>query len=385
MTTAQPTTATADSLRTILTDTFGDVELTGLELHDQPCFIAREIGEALGYANGGKRFASSITGRWSSDMVEGKHYAILSQQQLHMLAQLKGSTTGTFPNRGLIVLFEAGLNIALLRTSMSAGVRLRAWLAERAMPALARGRAVDAHGEVIEGSYTRPALDTNDLRQRRLTLAEARRSLAKLELKGAITGEQGAQGLREALAATMRGILSDDLLDSLGRPSAPATPTGASDDPCIVETTAIDGPVKPPPIPLKEISRRWKTPMELTVVLSMPGTYNQRKRRIGDAITGVGVERFGNRDGLRKHAIWSFTYEANRRAGESIQVDANGRAKGCEGRLYNPREVAPLLKAWLSEHKPEWLPTEPPPNLSTVRVDPEQQGQSSSSAGGASC
>ena len=398
MTTAQPTTATADSLRTILTDTFGDVELTGLELHDRPCFIAREIGEALGYANSGKRFASSITGRWSSDMVEGKHYAILSQQQLHALVQLKGSTPGTFPNRGLIVLFEAGLNIALLRTSMSAGVRLRAWLAERAMPALARGHAVDAHGEVLEGSHARPqpALDTNDLRQRRLALAEARRSLGRIERDGAITPQQRGQALLGAFRSTMRGVLSDAMLDALGAPPAP--PLAGPNLPRRIAADAVMLPEE-----AAVVDRSWLAPEQIAARLEMQGTRRELQARIGRAISGVGRENYTDgkgepdRDGLRKDRSLAKPAVVNKQgAGDSIQIAADtGLPDTTEGFVYHPRKVPPMLRAWLRENRPGWLPARPG-NLSTVRVDPEQQGQSSaelgqsspqssSSAGGASC
>lgn len=132
-----------DILRAILTDTFEGVTLTRVEVRGRPAYIAREIGEAIGYAHGGKRFATRIRETWAAEMQDGRDYAVLNGEALATFKRLVG--TNSVPsktNQGLLILFERGLHLALLKTTKPAGERLRAYLAESIMPGLARGQAV---------------------------------------------------------------------------------------------------------------------------------------------------------------------------------------------------------------------------------------------------
>ena len=44
-------------------------------------FVAREVGAAIGYPNGGKRFVSQITNEWKKEIREGEHWYRVSGEQ----------------------------------------------------------------------------------------------------------------------------------------------------------------------------------------------------------------------------------------------------------------------------------------------------------------
>ena len=183
--------------------TFEGRALTTLQIDGRPAWFAREVGEVIGYAHRGKRFASKITGEWSTELLDGHDYRVVTGRELAAFKESIFKGTGSVPlggNRGLVVLFESGLHLALVKTRKEAGVRLRRFLADKVLPQLVR-----------TGSYmpeeASPALAV--LRERRLQQKadlEARR-VAVLETKA------HAQALRETVRALHRlGRIDDDTL-----------------------------------------------------------------------------------------------------------------------------------------------------------------------------
>jgi prophage antirepressor-like protein len=122
--------------------TFDDHRVTTVTYQGRPAWIAREVGVALGYAQGGKRFASRITGEWAGEFVDGKDCAVLSGREavlLHRAAGLEGTEPVPLrSNRGVLVLFESGLYLALAKTEKEAGIRFRRFLVDEVLPQLAR-------------------------------------------------------------------------------------------------------------------------------------------------------------------------------------------------------------------------------------------------------
>lgn len=351
MTTHPLTPSQPDSLRAILTDTFEGVALTCVELQGRPCFIAREIGDALGYSQRGKRFADKVTGAWAPEMEEGRDYQVLAGDDLAALKAVLPLGTTSVPSRSpsVMVLYERGLHLALLKTNKAAGRRLRTWLAERAMPALARGKAIDAHGQVLEGTHGRPALDTDDLRQRRLTLAEGRRTLERLEREGVLEPKQAGRALLQTFKATMRGVLSDELLDSLGAPAAPER----SQLPARVPPNAVMLPAE-----AAVVDRSWLSPMQIAARLEMPGTKRELQARVGRAISSIGELAYdGDKNGLRNDRAMARPVVVNKQgAGDTLQVDGEtGEPATTFGHLYHPQRVPPIVEAWLRRNRPEWL------------------------------
>jgi len=159
-------------------------------------FVAREVGTAIGYPNGGKRFVSQITNEWKKEIREGEHWHRVSGSDLKALKAQGGAAAaaqdgpasgpsplpvlangpeagplspGHGPRRGpsgaedlddgpapgpsraaaasaflfaheSILLTEEGLNLALLRcgSTRPIAVEFRAWLARDVVPQIAR-------------------------------------------------------------------------------------------------------------------------------------------------------------------------------------------------------------------------------------------------------
>lgn len=137
-----------------LRNVFEDKPLTTLTVHGRPAWIAREVGAAIGYAQRGKRFATKISGDWSNEFMEGQDYQVLSGSELRLFNKLWAEGTGTGPfrsNRGLLILFESGLHLALVKTHKPEGVRLRRFLADQVLPQLVRTGEYSPDREVIGG------------------------------------------------------------------------------------------------------------------------------------------------------------------------------------------------------------------------------------------
>ena len=121
-----------------------------LTVGGRPAWIARELGAVLGYTNGGKRLASKLTRDWSEDFVAGKDFAMLVGDEL---AAVKAQGRLVSPSaRGLLVLFESGLHMALVKTHMPLGRRLRRFLVDEVLPQLARTGACDPDGRCVDPS-----------------------------------------------------------------------------------------------------------------------------------------------------------------------------------------------------------------------------------------
>lgn len=134
------------SLTTIVSDFQGHA-LTTIEYKGKPAWIAREVGTAIGYANGGKRFAGKITSEWSEEMIEGKDYISAEGEELEFLksALPKGGPDSGPPLKGAksaVLLLESGLHMALVKTTKPAGRKLRRFLVDEVLPKLARAEPV---------------------------------------------------------------------------------------------------------------------------------------------------------------------------------------------------------------------------------------------------
>src|SRR5262245_19531426 len=98
----------------LYTAQFEGSDVHTLTVDGRPAWIAREIGAILGYANAGKRLASQITDEWASDFLVGHDYTLLVGEDLVAIKdQCKTAYCGS---KGLLVLFESGLHLSLLKT-----------------------------------------------------------------------------------------------------------------------------------------------------------------------------------------------------------------------------------------------------------------------------
>lgn len=120
---------------------FDDHRVTTLSYRGRHAWLAREIGGALGYAYDGKRFASQITREWAGEFIDGKDFAVLTGTEAADLVGAVSEGTETVPlgsNRGVLILFESGLYLALAKTEKEAGIRFRRFMVDEVMPQVAR-------------------------------------------------------------------------------------------------------------------------------------------------------------------------------------------------------------------------------------------------------
>lgn len=181
-----------------LTSEFEGAKLTTIEYHGRLSWIAREVGSAVGYEEG-RRFADSITGEWSDELIEGTDWVRVVGDEL---AALKELSTESVESRApsLILLFESGLHLACLKTRKPLGKKLRRFLADEVLPQLTR-----------TGSYA-PRKESPADREQRLMERE-RRLLATEERKMAELRQRKVEFERHALTALA------DKLEALGQAS----------------------------------------------------------------------------------------------------------------------------------------------------------------------
>jgi prophage antirepressor-like protein len=124
-----------------LTFEFEGYALTQLEVAGRPAWIVREVETALGYTKPG-RLVETLRTRWADELIDGEDYAILEGQALKDAKELIPTLGNRFAP-SLMVLFEPGLHLVLLKTRMPAGRRMRRFLVTEVLPKLVRGETLD--------------------------------------------------------------------------------------------------------------------------------------------------------------------------------------------------------------------------------------------------
>lgn len=144
--------------------------LTAVTMAGRPMVIAKELGAVLEYGDDGRGLVDLLGGEWAREFSADAHVRKVEGQDLADLKQLIGSDPISpigARARSLILLTEAGVNLVLLKTEKPEGIRLRAYLAETIMPALARGEGIPARGESESPKYRNPE-NVRALREQRL-------------------------------------------------------------------------------------------------------------------------------------------------------------------------------------------------------------------------
>jgi len=250
-------------------------QVTTIRFRGRECWVARQIGEALGYDQGGRRFVTLVTTNWSEELIEGEDYSIVKGDDARNLAELFKSTgsvllestaaevtsaapdaptdadTGSNPfasPRGALVLFESGLNIAAMKTEKPAGRALRRWLATEVLPAIRRTGAYAVTGGGPGAG--RRALPSPASRAARAMRREAKR----LEAQGMRAAAEhlrlsALEALVDRAMPEVRAVLAAELaaaeLEKGEQPSeAPALPAPAG------AAEPAPAPARPtPPVP----------------------------------------------------------------------------------------------------------------------------------------
>lgn len=128
----------------VLGKVFEGKGITTLQWSGQPPFwVAKELGQALGYAGGGEGLTDLLRREWADEFIEGHDYALLKGQPLaelkKVLARNPGITRAVEPNvNQLLVLYQSGIDGVALKTDKPEGKRFRRWLRDEVFPELRR-------------------------------------------------------------------------------------------------------------------------------------------------------------------------------------------------------------------------------------------------------
>jgi len=189
-----------------LNQEFEGKPLTTIFYRNRPCWIAREVGKAVGYARGGERLTTNIANEWKDEFIEGHDFVIISGDELadfKAVLQLHTDSVGSRAKH-LLLLFEPGLHLTLAKTNKPVGRRLRRFIADEVLPQISRDGAYLPERSVEDGQLveSEAAVAT-----RRLILAEAREARLDRQLK--------SKALRSLVKTLKRsGHVSNDIIVS---------------------------------------------------------------------------------------------------------------------------------------------------------------------------
>jgi prophage antirepressor-like protein len=280
------------------THDFEGAALVTLTYDGKPAWVARDIAALLGYSHGGKRLPNKILGDWKDEFIEGKDYAFLTGEEL---ALLKATSPEVSPNanRSLLILFESGLWMVLVKTRRAVGKRLRRFLVEDVLPQIGRTGAYSPDRQVVGGvvvslELARPVEGLASRRESRLT-----RQAATRERWVDLCDRKHKVGALHRVIDRAT-VLPDDVVAALEISAAE------------IALGADLGALKPE-------TERWVTPSQIA------RRWGLSPQKVGRVISGLGLrgdERFSKRVlSKAKHVdrvVVTFLYNA---AGEAL-IDA---------------------------------------------------------------
>ncbi|HMV68767.1 MAG TPA: helix-turn-helix domain-containing protein [Myxococcota bacterium] len=120
-----------------LVTTFEGQTLNVIWLRGLPYWSARQVGEVLGYAEGGRRFADKITGEWSAELVEGVDHMLVNGEDLAAIKSLLGPDTIDPRTPSLLLLTQQGVFAASMLSRQPKAKALRRWLSAEVLPEIA--------------------------------------------------------------------------------------------------------------------------------------------------------------------------------------------------------------------------------------------------------
>lgn len=181
--------------------TFEGQEIDVIWLRERPHWLARQVGAALGYAEGGRRFADKMTTDWSDEIAEGDDRILLTGEDLAALKALRPDLVDP-RTPSLLLLTQSGVFAAVMLSRQPLAATFRRWLSREVLPQLAE-----------TGTYQLQASNTAPLEDRvRLQL------LLDLHTAGDISPAAFAKRTGEMLKAdAIEGPGRDDVIDELVR------------------------------------------------------------------------------------------------------------------------------------------------------------------------
>jgi len=120
---------------------------------DRPCWIAKDIGKILEYAQDGRRLVRNVSEKWSKEFIDGHDYIVLSGKELKLFKELTKTETDSvsvLKGSQAMLLFEPGMYQVCQKTDKPVGERLRRFFTEKVLPKLARGQNIIVNEKDIE-------------------------------------------------------------------------------------------------------------------------------------------------------------------------------------------------------------------------------------------
>lgn len=104
----------------------------------RPCWIAQEVGAALGYPR--SSFVRALQD-WADELIAGKDFETLRSADLREFKAIAALGSENDPSRApsLTILYESGIDLVCLKTEKPLGKKLRRFMADEVMPRLRRG------------------------------------------------------------------------------------------------------------------------------------------------------------------------------------------------------------------------------------------------------
>lgn len=151
-----------------------DFTISSITYDGQSVFLARSIGEQLGYTQKGKKLVSTLRGRWASEFIEGKDlFRVEGDDARFIIQALRGTETAPAMARSALLLTQSGVDLVIAKSSKPAGIMFRRWLVDEVLPALRRGEAIGGPAKLTPKEMTAKRLL---MRERRQVLDAARRA-----------------------------------------------------------------------------------------------------------------------------------------------------------------------------------------------------------------
>ena len=202
-------------------DILGGRTPTAVLFHGEPLLIARELGEALGYSDRGKRFVTKITGKWSDELLEGRDYHLVQPDGGAGDVVVIGGGPDSVPlnPRGTVCLTARGARLAPFLGRTQKSKEARKHLVDVILPWYEEQVQRHAAGATPPPSTTAP-----NLAQRRLTVREKREQRLAAQAQAKLVDALEAAGKISAAEAGKKRLA---ILEGLGGSPQPSTPTPA--------------------------------------------------------------------------------------------------------------------------------------------------------------
>lgn len=160
---------------------FDGHRLTTLTIEGTPYWLAREVGEVLGYGDKGRALIEQISDEWASELMPERHYRKIVNGELAALKAIISDMPGVVRHvidgraRSVTLLSREGLNRVLILTGKPVGIRFRDWLDADVLPAIQEtgGYSVAPEPPKVDATPPPPVIEPTPATMRRA--AELRR------------------------------------------------------------------------------------------------------------------------------------------------------------------------------------------------------------------